>query len=308
GDGSTLYDGANSTFGPPPGYLVGGANQFYDVPSVAPPSGQPPEKSFKDFNTGWDGTKSENSWEVTEPDLGYQAAFEILLAQFATDVAPMPHAVSGNYPWAAAPNQVQFTFDQSMDPTSFQVGDLVLTNPDGGAVPAVQSVSYNESTKTATFLLAVGANGLLANGNYAATLSSGSVTSTVGKATTAALTVNFFSLAGDLDHDRDVDNADFATFFSNFGKPSGATFSQGDLDYDGDVDNADFAIFFSNFGKVLAPPSQQTATTFATASTTTTIAPAINNSPAPIKTTTTRKLPPTHVWQQIEPTTRNLWS
>ncbi|HMB94997.1 MAG TPA: hypothetical protein VKK61_03060, partial [Tepidisphaeraceae bacterium] len=26
------------------------------------------------------------------------------------------------------------------------------------------------------------------------------------------------------------------------------------FDYDGDVDNADFAIFFSNFGKVLAPP------------------------------------------------------
>ena len=75
---------------------------------------------------------------------------------------------------------------------------------------------------------------------------------------------------------------DFANFFSNFGKPSGATFAQGDFDYDGDVDNADFAKFFSNFGKVLAPPPVTTSSTFVTAMTT-------------IKTKTS------HVWQQIEP-------
>ena len=38
-DGSALYDGANSTYGPAPGYLVGGPNQFFSRPWIAPPGG-----------------------------------------------------------------------------------------------------------------------------------------------------------------------------------------------------------------------------------------------------------------------------
>jgi hypothetical protein len=44
----------------------------------APPAGQPPQKSYKDFNTSW----PIDSWSVTEPDLLYQVAYIRLLSKF----------------------------------------------------------------------------------------------------------------------------------------------------------------------------------------------------------------------------------
>jgi endoglucanase len=87
-----------SKYGPAPGYLVGGANPSYalDVCCPAgcgsatnnalcvnpiPPAGQPPMKSYKDFNDGW----PVDSWQVTEPDLGYQAAYVRLLSKFVNN-------------------------------------------------------------------------------------------------------------------------------------------------------------------------------------------------------------------------------
>jgi len=86
-----------STYGPPPGYLVGGPNPGYSWDSCcpsgcggasndalcgsappSPPAGQPDQKSYKDFNDGW----PLDSWSVTEPDDGYQAQYVRLLSKF----------------------------------------------------------------------------------------------------------------------------------------------------------------------------------------------------------------------------------
>jgi len=88
--------------GPPPGYLVGGPNPEYSMDkcctaafgmpeyrcllaafalclnSHAPPRGQPPLKSYRQFNDGW----PVNSWEVTEPSIGYQAQYIRVLAKY----------------------------------------------------------------------------------------------------------------------------------------------------------------------------------------------------------------------------------
>jgi endoglucanase len=89
--------------GPPPGYLVGGPNPDYSMDkcctgpigtpeyrcsgsaafvlcrnSYAPPLGQPPLKSYRQFNEGW----PVNSWEVTEPSTGYQAQYIRVLAKY----------------------------------------------------------------------------------------------------------------------------------------------------------------------------------------------------------------------------------
>lgn len=73
----TIYDNAlSSPNGPAPGYVVGGPNKDFSVPSVSPPSGQPISKSYLDFNDGW----PESSWEITEPAIYYQAAYIRLLA------------------------------------------------------------------------------------------------------------------------------------------------------------------------------------------------------------------------------------
>ena len=97
-DGSAKWDRVGtSMFGPPPGFLVGGPNPSYDwdacCPSdcggssnnaqcgsapLSPPKGQPPQKSYKDFNSNW----PLDSWSVTEPSDGYQVAYIRLLSKF----------------------------------------------------------------------------------------------------------------------------------------------------------------------------------------------------------------------------------
>jgi hypothetical protein len=98
---STVSD---TTPGPPPGYLVGGPNPHFSVDkcctagiwakgyrcyglaalslcsssNYAPPLGQPPSKSYRQFNEGW----PVNSWEVTEPSTSYQAEYIGVLARY----------------------------------------------------------------------------------------------------------------------------------------------------------------------------------------------------------------------------------
>jgi hypothetical protein len=83
-DGSPLYDGKGSRYGPPPGYLPGGPNKFFAVAWVRPPYGEPPMKAYRDWNTAWNSQKqaNESSWEITEPAIYYQAVYSLLLSQF----------------------------------------------------------------------------------------------------------------------------------------------------------------------------------------------------------------------------------
>ena len=71
-----------SICGPPPGYVVGGPNKNAEengVPaSLMPPTRQPPQKSYRDWNKAY----PENSWAVTETGIYYQAAYVRLLASF----------------------------------------------------------------------------------------------------------------------------------------------------------------------------------------------------------------------------------
>lgn len=93
-NGSALWDRVgDSTYGPAPGFLVGGANPQYDWdgnctsnnPNAgcgsappSPPKGQPPMKSYLDFNTSW----PLNSWQITENHNDYQVAYIRLLSKF----------------------------------------------------------------------------------------------------------------------------------------------------------------------------------------------------------------------------------
>jgi hypothetical protein len=83
-DGSPLYDGVHSRFGPAPGYLEGGPNRFFSVDWVRPPYGEPPMKAYRDWNAAWNSQRRANeaSWEITEPAIYYQAVYTLLLSQF----------------------------------------------------------------------------------------------------------------------------------------------------------------------------------------------------------------------------------
>ena len=73
-------DSKLSGCGPPPGFLPAGPNADaigQKVPaSEIPPAGQPPQKSYKD----WNG--EDASWVVNEPAIYYQSAYIQLLAAF----------------------------------------------------------------------------------------------------------------------------------------------------------------------------------------------------------------------------------
>lgn len=97
-DGHPLWDRAGeSVYGPAPGFLAGGPNPYYNwdnccpnncgsiqnnercwSESIVPPTEQPDQKSYKDFNTNW----PLNSWEVTENSNGYQMPYIRLLSHF----------------------------------------------------------------------------------------------------------------------------------------------------------------------------------------------------------------------------------
>jgi hypothetical protein len=93
-DGSAVWDSVSeSTHGPAPGFLAGGPNASYDwdgccpngcggtscgASAPSPPKGQPPQKSYRDFNDSW----PLNSWSVTENSNGYQSAYIRLLSKF----------------------------------------------------------------------------------------------------------------------------------------------------------------------------------------------------------------------------------
>ncbi len=104
-NGSARWDEVSATTpGPAPGYLVGGPNPSFSLDSCctaasgtsayhcygatdysycsqsySPPLGQPSQKAYLQFNTGWPA----NSWAVTEPSTGYQASYIRALARFA---------------------------------------------------------------------------------------------------------------------------------------------------------------------------------------------------------------------------------
>lgn len=85
-DGTDWDNSETSLFGPAPGFVSGGANQSFTIGSIAPPAGEPAMKSYLDWNTGF----PENSWEITEPAIYYQAAYLRNLAAMAANDALLP--------------------------------------------------------------------------------------------------------------------------------------------------------------------------------------------------------------------------
>ena len=80
--GSKWSDALTSVCGPPPGYVPGGPSAHADTDGVPatlrPPVGQPPQKSYRDWNVAY----PENSWTVTEPSINYQSGYIRLVSGF----------------------------------------------------------------------------------------------------------------------------------------------------------------------------------------------------------------------------------
>jgi hypothetical protein len=104
GDGTIYDDALTSPNGPAPGYVPGGANpsfvqdSAYTGARLAPPLDQPIQKSYRDWNTGW----PEDSWQITEPGIYYQAAYVYLLSRFVQPLSYQDWAAGHGLSGAAA--------------------------------------------------------------------------------------------------------------------------------------------------------------------------------------------------------------
>lgn len=81
-DGTRWQDALSSECGPAPGFVPGGPNlqaaRDGVPPRLAPPVGQPAQKSYRD----WNKASPDSSWAVTEPAIYYQSGYVKLLAHF----------------------------------------------------------------------------------------------------------------------------------------------------------------------------------------------------------------------------------
>lgn len=137
--GSDWDNALTSRYGPPPGYMPGGPNVNYAVnTSLRPPYGQPAQKSYLDFNTGW----PDNSWEITEPAIYYQAAYIRFLAAYCVksgssgigltekinpDIRLYPNPSHGTVTLSGLSGESRI---EIFTPTGQQVFAILTNNPD----------------------------------------------------------------------------------------------------------------------------------------------------------------------------------
>src|SRR5262249_6775527 len=113
------------------------------------------------------------------------------------------------------------------------------------------SQSYDAPSKTLTIGFP---DGVLANGNYQATLNGPGITDLAGNPMSSSPVDTFYFLNADANRDRTVNALDFNPLATNFGIVGG-TFTQGNFNYDGGVNSLDFNLLAANFGTTLPAPA-----------------------------------------------------
>jgi hypothetical protein len=138
--------------------------------------------------------------------------------------------------------------------SSLAASDLVVTNLTAGQMIStdnIQAGTYDFDTNAITFRFATNS---LPDGNYSATFVSSLIEDQSGHPLAADYDLDFFVLAGDADHDRDVDVTDLGILASNWQKFV-LDFTRGDFNYSGRVDVADLGILAARWQTHLAPPT-----------------------------------------------------
>ncbi len=170
----------------------------------------------------------------------------------------LPLAAAGSaFLLNAAKPSVKISFNGDVSAITLSAGDLLLENLTSGQpidCSVVATVAYDPATRSATWSFA----GLLADGNYRATLPAASVSDAGGNSLASDYSFEFFALAGDANHDRTVDISDLGILATNW-QGSAKTFAQGDFNYDGIVDISDLGILATSWQKALPAPSQPAA-------------------------------------------------
>ncbi|MDB5319867.1 MAG: peptidyl-prolyl cis-trans isomerase cyclophilin type [Phycisphaerales bacterium] len=169
-------------------------------------------------------------------------------------VAPTSTAPAA-FSYLTATQNLVYAFSESVA-ASLVSGDLSLKNlTTNSFIPAASIlVTYSAANNKATLTFPGYAGGALPDGNYHAVLTGAAVTDVAGNPLPADVSLDFFVLAGDTNHNRTVDFTDLAAMAQNY-NTSGKTFVQGDFNYDGSVDFLDLALLAQRYNTTLAVPA-----------------------------------------------------
>ena len=153
GDGTIYDDALTSPNGPAPGYVPGGANpgfvqdSAYSGPRLAPPLDQPIQKSYKDWNTAW----PEDSWQITEPGIYYQAAYVYLLSRFVQPLTYSDWTTGYGLSGAAADPMADPDGDGVKNAMEYAFG-LSPVTADASALPQFHLQSQTVNGQPGTYL------------------------------------------------------------------------------------------------------------------------------------------------------------
>lgn len=246
--GWTVYLDANNNGQPDPGEIAALSSASGDYTLADVPAGNWQVRTV--VPAGWRATSASPQ------------AVSIASGQVVTGVnfgaVHQPPTVQAIYGYADSPQTLTFHFDE---PVTGASGTAIrVTNRSTGAVVTPDQVNYDPGSNALTLSFDLP----LANGNYRAVLSAAQITDAAGQHLNGAGTAgtdfvfDFFSLAGDVNHDGTVSFADLLALAQHFGQ-SGATYAQGDLNNDGQVTFPDL-LLAQRFGRSVSDNAMAAAT------------------------------------------------
>ncbi len=173
----TIWDNVfTSPNGPPPGYVPGGPNKDFSIPGISPPGGQPPQKSYKEWNTGWNGTANENSWEITEAGIYTQAAYISLLVRVMATASPtLPlHSITLTAERTTTGVLLKWDVDDASDTKFFEMeramdGRSFVSTGKVDAITSVLNYTSNDNSteaRSTTVYYRIKATGMLGEIHY----------------------------------------------------------------------------------------------------------------------------------------------
>jgi subtilisin-like proprotein convertase family protein len=191
----------------------------------------------------------------TNPSSGLQAltaaAGTVYSRDFGSRDLNRPLQTVGGFVVDAAVQTVTVSFNEDVVIDSSRITLTNLTT--ASVVPTANiAVSFDSATDTASITFPGYANGVLPNGNYRLEVLA-SVTDTGGAPIANPSSVDFFTLAGDVNRDRAVNFDDLLVIAQNYGQ-SGKVYTQGNVNYsaDGAVGFDDLLILAQNYGVTMA--------------------------------------------------------
>ncbi|WP_428939132.1 Ig-like domain-containing protein [Fontivita pretiosa] len=157
-----------------------------------------------------------------------------------------------SFQFDAAPHRITMAFSDDVSATLSSADLTVLDLASWGTVGV--TLAYNQSERSAAF----GFAGVLAQGNYRATINASGVTDVAGNGVGGITVLDFFFMVADANHDRSVNARDLNILAGNW-QGGGKVFSEGDLNYDGRVNELDLNLLATNWQSSLAAPIDGTS-------------------------------------------------